>query len=70
MDSSKNYIVYSNRKTILIGVEDIIIALTDKEILVCHKSKEQVIKKLFNNENITKKNFKGEWSKKDILHKI
>ncbi|WP_408607302.1 hypothetical protein [Cytobacillus praedii] len=49
MDSSKNYIVNSNRKTIIIGGEDFIIALTDEGILVCHKSKEQYIKKIFNN---------------------
>lgn len=53
--SSKNCIVYSDRKTILIGVEDLIVASTNEGILVCHKSKEQAIKKLLNNENMTKK---------------
>ncbi|MGN7399008.1 mannose-1-phosphate guanylyltransferase [Cytobacillus praedii] len=55
---SKNCIVYSDRKTLLIGVEDLIVASTDEGILVCHKSEEQTIKKLLNKENITKKNFK------------
>lgn len=55
---SKNCIVYSDRKTLLIGVEDLIVASTDEGILVCHKSEEQMIKKLLNKENITKKNFK------------
>ncbi|WP_102275735.1 mannose-1-phosphate guanylyltransferase [Cytobacillus massiliigabonensis] len=55
--SSKNCIVYSDRKTLLIGVEDLIVASTEKGILVCHKSEEQRIKKLLNKENITKKKF-------------
>ncbi|MED3573241.1 mannose-1-phosphate guanylyltransferase [Cytobacillus praedii] len=55
---SKNCIVYSERKTLLIGVEDLIVASTDEGILVCHKSKEQTIKKFLNKENIPKNNFK------------
>ncbi|WP_313802447.1 sugar phosphate nucleotidyltransferase [Cytobacillus sp.] len=54
--SSTNCIVYSDRKTILIGVEDLIVASTEEGILVCHKSEEQAIKKLLNNE-MNKKNF-------------
>lgn len=57
-DLSKNCIVYSDRKTLLIGVEDLIVASTDEGILVCHKSAEQTIKRLLNKQNITKKNFK------------
>lgn len=46
--STKNCIVYTDRKSILIGVEDLIIASTEHGLLVCHKSMEQQIKQFTN----------------------
>ncbi|MGE7906614.1 mannose-1-phosphate guanylyltransferase [Peribacillus sp. NPDC094092] len=48
--STQNCIVYTDRKTILIGVEDLIIATTENGLVVCHKSKEQKIKKIINQQ--------------------
>ncbi|MCM3676444.1 sugar phosphate nucleotidyltransferase [Peribacillus simplex] len=48
--STQNCIVYTDRKTILIGVEDLIVASTENGLVVCHKSKEQQIKKIINQQ--------------------
>ncbi|WP_282171252.1 mannose-1-phosphate guanylyltransferase [Cytobacillus firmus] len=48
--SSNNCVIKSeDRKAIIIGVENLIIASTDKGLLVCHKSQEQKIKDLLKN---------------------
>lgn len=45
--STKNCVIKSeDRKVIVIGVEDLIIASTEEGLLVCHKSQEQKIKDL------------------------
>jgi mannose-1-phosphate guanylyltransferase len=45
VDSTTNSIVYTDRrKTLLIGVSDIIVVSTEEGLLVCHKSAEQKIK--------------------------
>jgi mannose-1-phosphate guanylyltransferase len=51
-DSAKNCIVYTDRKALVLGVCDIIVASTKEGILVCHKSEEQKIKKLLNDGQI------------------
>ncbi|WP_440969558.1 mannose-1-phosphate guanylyltransferase [Peribacillus frigoritolerans] len=48
--STQNCIVYTDRKTMLIGVEDLIVATTENGLVVCHKSKEQQIKKIINQQ--------------------
>ncbi|MFE4707352.1 mannose-1-phosphate guanylyltransferase [Peribacillus simplex] len=58
--STENCIVYTDRKTLLIGVEDLIVVSTEEGILVCHKSEEQTIKKLLNNECFPDKPSKDE----------
>ena len=45
--STKNCIIKSeDRKTVVIGVEDLIIASTEEGLLICHKSQEQKIKEV------------------------
>ncbi|WP_078412235.1 mannose-1-phosphate guanylyltransferase [Priestia abyssalis] len=45
--STKNCIIKSeNRKAVVIGVEDLIIASTEEGLLVCHKSQEHKIKQI------------------------
>jgi mannose-1-phosphate guanylyltransferase len=53
-DSANNCLVYTDRTTLLLGVEDLIVASTDEGILVCHKSEEQKVKKLINDGNLMK----------------
>lgn len=49
---TKNSIIYAeNRKTLVIGVENLIIVSTDEGLLVCHKSKERQIKKALQSMN-------------------
>jgi mannose-1-phosphate guanylyltransferase len=44
---TENSILYTeNRKTVVIGVQDLIIVSTDEGILICHKTREQDIKKV------------------------
>lgn len=44
-DSSHDCIIFTNKKAIILGVEDLIIANTENGLIVCHKSKEQEIKR-------------------------
>lgn len=44
-DSSHGCIIFTNKKAIILGVEDLIIANTENGLIVCHKSKEQEIKR-------------------------
>ncbi|MTT30898.1 NTP transferase domain-containing protein [Terrilactibacillus sp. BCM23-1] len=47
LQSTKNCSIKSEKqKTIVIGVEDLIIASTDEGLLICHKSQEQKIKEI------------------------
>jgi mannose-1-phosphate guanylyltransferase len=45
---TKNTLVYSNRLTVTIGVEDIVVVDTDDVILVCHKDRTQEVKDVVN----------------------
>ncbi|GAX91972.1 mannose-1-phosphate guanylyltransferase [Effusibacillus lacus] len=45
---TNNCIIYSEKAFVgAIGLEDLIITVTDQAVLICHKDKEQEIKKLF-----------------------
>lgn len=47
MEDCKDSIIYSeNVRTVVIGAEDLIVISTGDGLLVCHKSKEQLIKKV------------------------
>lgn len=49
VDSTTNSIVYTNHpKTLIIGVQDLIVVSTGEGLLVCHKSAEQRIKSALN----------------------
>lgn len=56
---SQNCLSYTPHKlTVLVGVEDLIIIDTEDALLVCHKDKDQKIKKII---NLMKKNGKNEF---------
>ncbi|UHA72289.1 mannose-1-phosphate guanylyltransferase [Paenibacillus sp. 481] len=50
--SSNGNIVFSDKHAVIIGVSDLIIVSTEDGLLVCHRSQEQRIKEMLN-ENIT-----------------
>jgi len=45
---TRNTLVYSNRLTVAIGVQDIVVVDTDDVILVCHKDRTQEVKDVVN----------------------
>jgi mannose-1-phosphate guanylyltransferase len=45
---TKNTLVYSNRLTVAIGVQDIVVVDTDDVILICHKDRTQDVKEVVN----------------------
>ncbi|OXM86708.1 mannose-1-phosphate guanylyltransferase [Paenibacillus rigui] len=51
---AKNNIVYSDKQSIIIGVQDLIIVSTKDGLLVCHQSDEHLIKQALSASGITK----------------
>lgn len=45
---TKNTLVYSNRLTVAIGVQDLVVVDTDDVILICHKDRTQEVKEVVN----------------------
>jgi mannose-1-phosphate guanylyltransferase len=54
---SKNTLVYSDKLTVAIGVEDLIIVETSDALLICHKDRAQDVKKVVDHL-LTTKNYK------------
>ena len=54
---SKNTLVYSDKLTVAIGIEDIIIVETPDALLICHKDRAQDVKEVVNHL-LTTKNYK------------
>ena len=54
---SKNTLVYSDKLTVAIGIEDIIIVETPDALLICHKDRAQDVKKVVD-QLLTTKNYK------------
>lgn len=45
---TRNTLVYSNRLTVAIGIQDIVIVDTDDVILICHKDRSEEVKEVVN----------------------
>ena len=45
---TRNTLVYSNRLTVAIGVQDIVVVDTDDVILICHKDRSEEVKEVVN----------------------
>ncbi|MEO8612565.1 MAG: mannose-1-phosphate guanylyltransferase [Chloroflexota bacterium] len=54
---SKNTLVYSDKLTVAIGIEDLIIVETPDALLICHKDRAQDVKEVVNHL-LTTKNYK------------
>jgi mannose-1-phosphate guanylyltransferase len=54
---TKNTLVYSDKLTVTIGVEDIIVVETPDALLICHKDRAQDVKEVVN-RLLTTKNYK------------
>jgi len=57
MLDTKNTLVYSDKLTVTIGVEDIIVVETPDALLICHKDRAQDVKEVVNHL-LTTKNYK------------
>ncbi len=53
-DSNRNCVIHTDRKTVVLGVEDLIVASTEDGLLVAHKSKEQKIKQWIQDDQTKK----------------
>lgn len=56
-EDTKNTLVYSDKLTVTIGVEDIVIVETADALLICHKDRTQDVKEVVNHL-LTTKNYK------------
>jgi mannose-1-phosphate guanylyltransferase len=54
---TKNTLVYSEKLTVTIGIEDIIVVETPDALLLCHKDRTQDVKEVVN-RLLTNKNYK------------
>jgi mannose-1-phosphate guanylyltransferase len=54
---TENTLVYSDKLTVTIGIEDLIVVETDDALLICHKDRTQDVKEVVN-RLLTNKNYK------------
>lgn len=52
LDCNNCMVISDKQKALVIGVDDLIIVSTEEGLLVCHKSKEQIIKNALNSKGI------------------